>query len=288
MSNVLSAKPVVDKNINDLINECNLLKSKGVTPYLKVILVGDNPASVIYTKNKKAFCEKIGAKCDIIKLSADIDEEDFLNEVENINNDNSVHGLLIQLPLPKKLKHLDVTTLVNETKDVDGFHPLNVFELYKGNKEDKILAPCTPKGIVTLCKFYNIDLEGKKIVVVGRSLIVGKPLALLLMNYNATVTICHSKTKNLKEITKGADIIISAIGQEGLINCDHVRDDKTQIVIDVGINKNNDNKTVGDCDFQTLSNKVKAITPVPGGIGPMTILSLAQNLLQAAKKSLYP
>lgn len=288
MSNVLSAKPVVDKNIDDLTSQCNLLRNKGVTPYLKVILVGENPASVLYTKNKKMFCERVGAKCDIIKLPSSVNEESFLETISKINKDDEVHGLLIQLPLPSQLKHLDVTTLVDAHKDVDGFHPLNVFKIYKGETAEQTLTPCTPKGIITLCKHYNIDLSGKNIVVIGRSLIVGKPLALLLANYNATVTICHSKTKNIKAHTLNADIIISAIGQESFLTKDYVRSDKSQIVIDVGINKNDENKTVGDCDFESLAKNVKAITPVPGGIGPMTILSLVQNLLQAAKNSLYP
>lgn len=288
MPNVLSAKPVVDKNIDELKQQCNSLRDKGIIPYLKVILVGENPASVLYTKNKKIFCEKVGAKCDIIKLSEDVNEVDFLKTISDINKDNKVHGLLIQLPLPKQLKHLDVTTLVVPHKDVDGFHPLNVFKMYKGETADEALTPCTPKGIITLCKHYNIDLSGKNVVVIGRSLIVGKPLSLLLANYNATVTLCHSKTKNIKEHTRSADIIISAIGQSSFITEDHVRSDKSQIVIDVGMNKNDVNQTVGDCDFDSLAKKVKAITPVPGGIGPMTILSLVQNLLQAAKNSLYP
>ncbi|MDD0854834.1 bifunctional 5,10-methylenetetrahydrofolate dehydrogenase/5,10-methenyltetrahydrofolate cyclohydrolase [Halobacteriovorax sp. GB3] len=284
----LRSRPVVDQQISLLKKQCQELRKKGVIPSLKVLLVGDNPASVLYTKNKKKFVEKLGGECEIYKLPSDVSETEFLKSVERFNKSDDVHGILIQLPLPKHLSHIDVTTLVDEHKDVDGFHPLNVFKLFKGHSESNILAPCTPKGIVTLCKHYGIELKGKRVAIIGRSLIVGKPLSLILTNHNATVTLCHSGTKDLKEITRSSDIIVTATGAPEFFNKSYLNESGNQVVIDVGISKNSEGKTVGDCDFNDMKDNVSAITPVPGGVGPMTILSLAQNLLQAAKKSLYP
>lgn len=281
---LLYAQPVIEKQVELLKQECSDLKSKGVTPCLKVILVGDNPASVIYTNNKKKFAEKIGASCDIVKLDSSISETEFLKVVNDFNGDDSVHGILIQLPLPKSLSQIDTTDLVVPAKDVDGFHYENVAKLYRGQLGETTLIPCTPKGIVTMARFYGIDFAGKDVVVVGRSLIVGKPLSLLLSNLNATVTLAHSRTQNLKEITKKADIIITAIGSPKLFTRDFFRNDQTQVVFDVGINKADDGKLCGDCDFDNIKDQLAAITPVPKGIGPMTIFSVSQNLISAAKK----
>ncbi len=281
---LLYAQPVIEKQVELLKQECSDLKSKGVTPCLKVILVGDNPASVIYTNNKKKFAEKIGASCDIVKLDSSISETEFLKVVNDFNGDDSVHGILIQLPLPKSLSQIDTTDLVVPAKDVDGFHYENVAKLYRGQLGETTLIPCTPKGIVTMARFYGIDFAGKDVVVVGRSLIVGKPLSLLLSNLNATVTLAHSRTQNLKEITKKADIIITAIGSPKLFTRDFFRNDQTQVVFDVGINKADDGKLCGDCDFENIKDQLAAITPVPKGIGPMTIFSVSQNLISAAKK----
>jgi methylenetetrahydrofolate dehydrogenase (NADP+)/methenyltetrahydrofolate cyclohydrolase len=281
MEKILYAQPVIDSEIEKLQEICSDFKSKGMTASLKVILVGEDAGSVIYTRNKKKFCEKVGAECEIIKMPEETDEAIFLKKVEELNADESVHGILIQLPLPKRLSHIDTTNLVVPEKDVDGFHYYNVAKLFAGNKGDKELIPCTPKGIITMCNYYGIDLEGKKVVVIGRSLIVGKPMALLMTNYNATVTVAHSRTKNLKELTRDADIIVTAAGTPKKFGSDYFRDDQSQIIFDVGISSMPEGGIAGDCDFHEIKDQVKAITPVPKGVGPMTIFSVTQNLLQA-------
>lgn len=281
---ILYAQPVIEKQVELLKQQCTDLKSKGVIPCLKVILVGDNPASVIYTNNKKKFAERIGASCEIIKLDSTISKDDFLNVVNKFNCDEKVHGLLIQLPLPKTLSDIDTTDLVTPSKDVDGFHYENVAKLYRGQLGETTLIPCTPKGIVTMAKYYGIDFSKKNVVVVGRSLIVGKPLSLLLSNLNATVTLAHSYTQNLQQLTKNADIIITAVGSPKFFTSEYFRNDKTQIVFDVGMNNDSSGKLCGDCDFENIKDQLAAITPVPKGIGPMTIFSVSQNLISAAKK----
>lgn len=280
MSEILYAKPVIDAELAKLKKQCQKFIGQGIIPYLKVVLVGDHPASVIYTRNKKKFCEKIGAKCDIIKLSANTNETDFLKVVNEINNDSDVHGALIQLPLPKQLSHIDTTNLVNPKKDVDGFHSENISILYRG-PQDNVLAPCTPKGVMTMLDHYKIDVEGVNALVIGRSLIVGKPMALMLTNRNATVTLAHSKSKDIETLCKNADIIISACGIPKFLKKSYLRTDKSQTIIDVGISRLDDETLSGDADFDNIKEDVKAITPVPGGVGPMTIFSVAQNLLHA-------
>ncbi|MFG1500279.1 bifunctional 5,10-methylenetetrahydrofolate dehydrogenase/5,10-methenyltetrahydrofolate cyclohydrolase [Halobacteriovorax sp. XZX-3] len=281
---LLYAQPVIERQVELLKEECGSLKSMGTTPCLKVILVGNNPASVIYTNSKKKFAEKIGASCEIVNLEDSISEEEFLKIVNQFNKDPSVHGILIQLPLPKSLSQVDTTDLVVPHKDVDGFHYENVAKLYRGQLGETSMIPCTPKGIVTMAKYYGIDFTGKNVVIVGRSLIVGKPLSLLLTNLNATVTLAHSKTQNLKELTQSADIIVTAIGSPKLFTKEYFRNDQTQVVFDVGINRSIDGKLCGDCDFDNIKDQLAAITPVPKGIGPMTIFSVSQNLISAAKK----
>lgn len=283
---ILKSAPIVKESLKQLAQKSESLKQKGITPTMKVILVGDNPASIIYTRNKKRFMEKFGAECEIIKLSTDLTENDFLNKVQDIVKDNTNHGCFIQLPLPKHLEHIDVGELINPLKDVDGFNKANIMNLYKGEKGENALIPCTPKGIITLCDYYDIELSSKKVVVIGRSLIVGKPMSMLLTNHNATVTLCHSKTINIEEHTKSADIIITAIGCPKFLKKSHLNDSKKQYIIDVGINYDESGKLCGDADFDNVVDHVAGITPVPGGIGPMTILSLAQNLLQAAENRL--
>ncbi len=280
MSEILYAKPVIDAELAKLKKQCQNFIDQGILPYLKVVLVGDHPASVIYTRNKKKFCEKIGAKCDIIKLPVDTNETDFLEAVNEINNDKDVHGALIQLPLPKQLSHIDTTNLVNPKKDVDGFHSENISILYRG-PQDNVLAPCTPKGVMTMLDHYKIDVEGVNALVIGRSLIVGKPMALMLTNRNATVTLAHSKSKDVETLCKNADIIISACGIPKFLKKSYLRTDKSQTIIDVGISRLDDGTLSGDADFDNVKEAVKAITPVPGGVGPMTIFSVAQNLLHA-------
>jgi methylenetetrahydrofolate dehydrogenase (NADP+)/methenyltetrahydrofolate cyclohydrolase len=262
------------------------LIENGIHPYLKVILVGNNPASLVYTASKKKFCEKIGAKCDIIALNENTDQKTFLEIINDINQDPNVHGCIIQLPLPKHLSHLDVGKLVSEEKDVDGFHPNNLYAVLSNQISNNHFVSCTPKGIITLLMEYNIEIANKRVAIIGRSMIVGKPLACLFTNNNATVTLCHSKTPNIKEITKECDIIVSAVGIAHLIDESFISDKKNQVVIDVGMNTDTHGQLCGDVDFEKVKDLVLAITPVPGGVGPMTIISLAQNLLQASKNRL--
>ena len=286
MTKILYARPIRDKIILDLENRTKALKEKKIVPWLRVILVGDDPASQIYTKNKKKFVEKMGGKCDIIRIEKTIEEGPFRELINNLTSDNELHGLLIQLPLPNHLSHIDVGNLIPSSLDVDGLNSINIGELVKNNKAEKPLCPCTPKGIVTLLQYYNIPLKGKNICILGRSLIVGRPLSTLLTNYNATVTLCHSHTKNIQEYTQRADIIITAIGTPHFLTQKFINETKNQVLIDVGINTGPNGKLCGDINFDDVYDKVAAITPVPGGVGPMTILSLAQNLLQAAENSL--
>jgi methylenetetrahydrofolate dehydrogenase (NADP+)/methenyltetrahydrofolate cyclohydrolase len=286
MTKILVASPIRKKITKELKADCKLLKEKNVTPFLKVILVGNNPASLVYTSNKKKYCEKVGARCDIISLPEDISELEFQKTLKEINNDSTVHGCIIQLPLPSQLTHLDIGTLISKSKDVDGFHPENLYSVLRGKYSPLDFISCTPKGIITLLKEYEIELSGKNIVVIGRSMIVGKPLSLLLTNENATVTLAHSKTKNLKEVTARADIIICALGKAHFLDLSYLNSSKQQVIIDVGINTGKNGELCGDANYAEIFEHVSAITPVPGGIGPMTIISLVQNLLQASKKEL--
>lgn len=286
MTQILSAAPTKKKITKELKSECKFLIENGITPYLKVILVGNNPASLVYTASKKKYCERIGAKCDIIALDENIDLKTFLDTIADINQDASVHGCIIQLPLPKHLSHLDVGKLVSEEKDVDGFHPENLYAVMSNRNINDHFVSCTPKGIITLLKENQIEIEGKRVAIIGRSMIVGKPLACLFTNLNATVTLCHTKTQDLREITKESDIIVSAVGIANLVDETFISNKKNQVVIDVGMNTDTAGELCGDVNFEKVQDLVHAITPVPGGVGPMTIISLAQNLLQASKKRL--
>lgn len=286
MSQLLHSLPVKKKITKELKAECRELKNKNIIPFLKVVLVGQNPASVIYTDNKKKYCEKIGAKCEIIGLDELISENDFLHTIDLINNDPEVDGCIIQLPLPAHLKHLNVGSLIKQVKDVDGFHPENLYAVLSNQIGPKNYVSCTPKGILTLLKDYEIPLAGKRVAVIGRSLIVGKPLSMLLTNENATVTLCHSYTENLKEICRESEIIICAIGKPQFFDNSYLSSAKNQIIVDVGICTDAEGHICGDVDFANVFDHVEAITPVPGGVGPMTIVSLAQNLLQASKNRL--
>lgn len=282
---ILSAKPVVEQIKKDLIAKCESLKGQGITPTMCVVLVGDNPASLSYIRNKKKMCEEVGAKFILSHLPESISAADFLKKLEALNNDPEIHGVIIQLPVSEQLKSLKLPNLVNPSKDIDGFHGMNTQNLYLGSTDLSLLLPCTPKGIVNLLKFYQVELQGKNIVVVGRSLIVGKPLSMLLSNFDATVTMAHSQTKNLREITKSADIVISAIGKAHFFDRSYFNPDKRTIVVDVGMNTL-DGKLTGDVDQQDIKDVVEAMTPVPGGVGPMTVVSLIQNLISATENQL--
>ncbi len=259
----------------------------GVTPGLNLLLVGEDPASTVYVRNKAKDCEKVGIRSTILRLPADTPQEDVLNVVRAWNADPLVHGILVQLPLPKHISEHTVIRCITPEKDVDGFHPENAGKLLIGLDG---FIPCTPYGVVEMFRRYQIETSGKHIVVVGRSNIVGKPLAILLAQKrnpgNATVTICHTGTPNIAEHTQRADIVISAVGVHGVISANHVREGA--VVIDVGINRlqlpDGTSKLVGDVDFAAVAPKVAAITPVPGGVGPMTRAMLLRNTLTAAQR----
>lgn len=244
-------------------------------PKLVVILVGDNPASQTYVKNKAKACERVGFLSEIIELDGSISQEIVLATIDRLNRDETVDGILVQLPVPKHLDAKAIVHALDPNKDVDGLHPLNVAKLYENEKG---FVPCTPKGIMRLLKEYQIDVVGKHCVVLGRSNLVGRPVAQLLLNENATVTICHSKTRNLSDFTKQADIIVVAIGRAHFLTSKDVN--HAECIIDVGINRV-DGKLVGDVAYDELVDKVDAMTPVPGGVGPMTIGMLLENTLEA-------
>ena len=252
----------------------DLEKTFGSTPHLAVIIVGSNPASQSYVKSKSKACEEVGIRNTTIALPEDILEQELLRTITELNLNPDVHGILVQLPLPSHIDEHRVMNRIAPEKDVDGFHPVNVDALYTGKSTG--IIPCTPKGIIHLLKDANVDITGKNAVVIGRSNIVGLPIAKLLLDNNATVTICHSKTQNLKGITSKADILIVAIGKAKFVTEDMVK--PGAVVIDVGINRVN-GKLVGDVDFDTVKDKASYITPVPGGVGPMTITCLLENTI---------
>ncbi|WPU65280.1 bifunctional 5,10-methylenetetrahydrofolate dehydrogenase/5,10-methenyltetrahydrofolate cyclohydrolase [Peredibacter starrii] len=282
---ILAAAPVVEQIKKDLIQRCESLKQQGHTPSMCVVLVGNNPASMSYIRNKKKMCEEIGAQFRLEHLDETISADEFLKKMETLNNDPSINGIIIQLPVSDELKNLALPNLVKPSKDIDGFHGMNTQNLYLGSTDLSLLLPCTPKGIVNLLKFYQVELKGKNVVVVGRSLIVGKPLSMLLSNFDATVTMAHSQTKNLRDLTRQADIVISAIGKAHFFDRSYFAPEKHTIVVDVGMNSLG-GKLTGDVDQHDVMDVVRAITPVPGGVGPMTVVSLIQNLISATENQL--
>ena len=272
--NILNGKVVSEELLKQLKQE---IQDKQLQPHLVVIQVGDDPASSVYVKNKQKIAEKIGIKSTTVHLKESITEDELITIVNKFNDDLTVNGILVQLPLPKHIDERKILESIWPSKDVDGFHPLNVGKLNIGQQE---MLPSTPAGIMELLKFYDISVKGKHVVIIGRSNIVGKPLAHLLLNENATVTITHSQTTNLKSLTKQADILIVAIGRAEMITADYVKDNA--IVIDVGINRTS-NGLKGDVNFNDVKSKVAWITPVPGGVGPMTITMLMSQTVQATK-----
>ena len=278
---IIDGKKVSSHIIENITTEVKTLKLKTQkSPGLAVILVGDDPASAVYVRNKNKTCTKIGFQSFENILPSDISELKLLNLIDELNNNQNINGILVQLPLPKHISSHKILEAIKPEKDVDGFHLKNVGRLVTGNAAFK---PCTPAGIIQLLDYYDVDLEGTNAVVLGRSNIVGKPVAFLLLEKNATVTICHSRTKDLSTITRQADVLIAAIGKPNFVTTDMVKDGS--VVIDVGINRVN-GKLVGDVDYQLVSPKVSLITPVPGGVGPMTIAMLMANTLQSFKNSL--
>lgn len=276
----VDGKMISQKRKDELKEKIDLLKEEGKRiPKLTVILVGDNPASQTYVRNKDRGCAYVGMLSEIIRLDASTREDELIEVIERLNHDHSVDGILVQLPLPSHIHEDKILDLIDPLKDVDGFHPSNVAKLLLGQDG---LVPCTPKGMMVLLDEIHYDLTGKEVVVVGRSNIVGKPVSLLCLQRNATVTIAHSRTKNLKEVCQRADVLIAAIGKAKFFNKEYVKEGA--VVLDVGINRDENNKLCGDVDFDDVKDFVSYITPVPGGVGPMTIAMLLENTLQAYLK----
>ena len=276
MAEIINGKLVSQAKREELKCRVASLKSKGIDVGLAVIIVGNNSASRVYVNNKKKGCEEIGVASFEYALPEETTQEELLKLIDQLNNDDKVDGILCQLPLPSHIDEQAVINAINPQKDVDAFHPFNVGHIMIG---DYTFLPCTPAGIMEMLKYYNIPVAGKKCVVIGRSNIVGKPMALLLLRENGTVTIAHSRTKDLKEVTKRADILVVAVGKPKMIRADYVKEGA--VVIDVGIHRNENNKLCGDVDYDSVAPKCSAITPVPGGVGPMTIAMLMNNCVES-------
>tara|TARA_B100000686_G_C16806630_1_gene991425 strand:- start:8085 stop:8939 length:855 start_codon:yes stop_codon:yes gene_type:complete len=274
---------LVSNNIRQEIKEkvSSLLNKHSQVPGLAAVLVGDNPASEIYVRNKRKACADVGIYSEEYKLPEDTTQDELLKIIDGLNNNDKINGILVQLPLPNHIDESLILKSVSPQKDVDGFHPVNAGLLFQG--EQKFIA-CTPHGIIKMLEFYNIDIQGKNAVVLGRSNIVGKPASMLLLQKHATVTICHSRTKNLQEILKEADIIVAAIGRAHFVTKDMVKEGA--VVIDVGINRLDTGKLAGDVDFENVKDLCSHITPVPGGVGPMTITMLLWNTVMSLEDSI--
>ena len=280
MAKILSGKEVSARIKEKLKAEVAALTEKGVTPGLAVVIVGNDPASKVYVGRKEAMCAELGMYSEKYALPEDTAQSELLALIEKLNSDPNIHGILVQLPLPEPLDEKAVIAAIAPQKDVDAFHPVNVGKIMIGDYD---FVPCTPAGIMALIAESGVEVEGKNCVVIGRSNIVGKPMSMLLLHKNGTVTICHSRTKNLAEITRNADILVAAVGRAHFVTADMVK--PGAVVIDVGMNRLEDGKLVGDVDFDAVEPIAAAITPVPGGVGPMTISMLMHNTLTAAKRA---
>lgn len=278
MAKIIDGKQISLDIKNELKEKVARYKEQGIEITLAAVKVGNDPASAVYVRNKEKACEYVGINSKTLALPEETTEEELLNVVKELNEDKNVNGILVQLPLPKHIDESKVLLTIDSTKDVDGFHPVNVGKMVIG--EDTFL-PCTPAGIIEMIKRTDIDIEGKECVVIGRSNIVGKPMAMLMLKENATVTIAHSRTKDLKEVTKRADIIVAAIGKAKFVTADYVKEDA--VVIDVGMDRDENGKLCGDVDFESVSKVASAITPVPGGVGPMTVTMLLVNCLRSVE-----
>ncbi len=279
MATIIDGKMLSLKLKEEMKGRIAQMKEEGIVPKLVVVLVGNDSASQVYVRNKHKSCGEVGIESEVITMPEETTQQELLEVVERLNQDNSVDGILVQLPLPKQIDEKTVLRAIRPDKDVDGFHPVNVGLLSIG---DECFAPATPSGIVVMLKEYGIEIAGKHCVIVGRSNIVGKPMAALMLKENATVTVCHSKTSNLAEITRQADILIVATGRRNTVTADMVKEGV--VVIDVGMNRNELGKLCGDVDFENVKEKASFITPVPGGVGPMTITELLESTILAAKR----
>ncbi len=276
---LINGKELAKKIREELKIEVNSLRKESIIPKLAVIMVGNDKASEVYVRNKSKACNEIGIEFEEFLLDSNIEQEELIDLIKKLNNRKDVHGILLQSPIPEHLNIREAFDTIDYKKDVDGFNPVNIGKLAIG--EDAFVS-CTPYGVIKMLEEYNIPIEGKRAVIIGRSNIVGKPLIQCLLNKNATVTICHSRTKNIAEITKEADILIAALGKPKFVKENMVKENA--VVIDVGINRNEEGKLVGDVDFENVSKKASYITPVPGGVGPMTIAMLMNNVVKAAKQ----
>ncbi|HEO7953860.1 TPA: bifunctional methylenetetrahydrofolate dehydrogenase/methenyltetrahydrofolate cyclohydrolase [Streptococcus agalactiae] len=281
MTELIDGKALSQKMQAELGRKVERLKEQhGIIPGLAVILVGDNPASQVYVRNKERSALEAGFKSETLRLSESISQEELIDIIHKYNEDKSIHGILVQLPLPQHINDKKIILAIDPKKDVDGFHPMNTGHLWSGRP---MMVPCTPAGIMEMFREYHVDLEGKHAVIIGRSNIVGKPMAQLLLDKNATVTLTHSRTRNLSEVTKEADILIVAIGQGHFVTKDFVKEGA--VVIDVGMNRDENGKLIGDVVFEQVAEVASMITPVPGGVGPMTITMLLEQTYQAALRS---
>lgn len=278
MAKIIDGKALAQSIKENIAREVDALKEKGVTPGLAVILVGDDPASKVYVNNKKKACAQVGIYSEEYLLPADTDEKTLLDLIAKLNADKNISGVLLQAPIPPHLDYRKISETISPDKDVDAFHPYNVGKIMIGDFD---FVPCTPAGVIELIKSTGTEIAGKNCVVIGRSNIVGKPQAMLLLKENGTVTVCHSKTKDIASFTRGADILVVAVGRAGFVNGDMIK--PGAVVIDVGMNRNAEGKLCGDVDFASAEPVAAYITPVPGGVGPMTVTMLLKNTVKAAK-----
>ncbi|MFI8494747.1 bifunctional methylenetetrahydrofolate dehydrogenase/methenyltetrahydrofolate cyclohydrolase FolD [Peribacillus butanolivorans] len=278
---IINGKEIAEAVRQEISKEVQQLSEKNIVPGLAVILVGDNQASQTYVRNKQKACEDLGMHSVLIKKPADLTQEELIQNIDGLNQDDSIHGILVQLPLPGHIQEKAIIEAISPEKDVDGFHPINIGRMMTG--QDAFL-PCTPYGVMVMLEHIGYELEGKHVVIVGRSNIVGKPAGQLFLNADATVTYCHSKTKDLAYYTKQADVVVAAVGKRDTITSDHIKEGA--VVIDVGMNRNDEGKLCGDVAFEEVKNKASYITPVPKGVGPMTITMLMKNTVKSAQKTL--
>ncbi len=279
MVKILDGKKIAEEMKGEIQAEIFELKKKNIIPGLAVVLVGEDSASQVYVGHKEKMCAELGIYSEVYRLEKEVREEKILKLLRKLNEDEKIHGILVQLPLPSQINERLIISAISPEKDVDCFHPENVGKMFLGEAN---FLPCTPNGILEILKRNKIELAGQNVTIVGRSNIVGKPLAVMLLQENATVTIAHSKTRNLSEITKKADILVVAVGRAGLITPDMIK--QGAVVVDVGMNRRSDGKLTGDVDFEGAKEVASAITPVPGGVGPMTIISLMKNTVIAGKR----
>lgn len=281
MATLLDGRAVSDSLLAQVQRDVEELKQKGVFPKLVVLFIGENPASEVYVRKKQEACEKVGMLSEKLVLPDTISQDALIAEIERLNHDPEIHGMILQLPIPAHLDAPKIIKVISPSKDVDGFQAYNVGKIFL-SAEFENMAPCTPKGITKILEYYKIDVAGMNAVVIGRSNIVGKPMGMMLLNRDATVTICHSKTKDLAKFTREANLLVAAVGKAKFVTADMVKEGA--IVIDVGMHRTEDGKLCGDVDFESVEPKVSMITPVPGGVGPMTVACLLMNTVTAARK----